>query len=139
MTFVVSDNCIKCKYMDCVEVCPVDCFYEGENMLVIHPDECIDCGVCEPECPADRAAQLGDFERMGQPGAKQIPLVVQKHLGLVDQPSERGGMDDSVAIALKSIPGRRGRLRMPPAARQRWIAGIRRASHRSTRAQAALH
>src|SRR5262245_45398691 len=39
--------------MDCVEVCPVDCFYEGETMLVIHPDECIDCGVCEPECPVD--------------------------------------------------------------------------------------
>jgi len=52
MTYVVTDNCIKCKYMDCVEVCPVDCFYEGENMLVIHPDECIDCGVCVPECPA---------------------------------------------------------------------------------------
>src|SRR6185437_2719513 len=49
---VVTENCIKCKYMDCVEVCPVDCFYAGENMLVIHPDECIDCGVCEPECPA---------------------------------------------------------------------------------------
>jgi ferredoxin len=53
MTYVVTENCIRCKYMDCVEVCPVDCFYEGENMLVIHPDECIDCGVCEPECPAD--------------------------------------------------------------------------------------
>jgi ferredoxin len=53
MTYVVTENCIKCKYMDCVEVCPVDCFYEGANMLVIHPDECIDCGVCEPECPAD--------------------------------------------------------------------------------------
>ena len=53
MTYVVTDNCIACKYTDCVEVCPVDCFYEGENMLVIHPDECIDCGVCEPECPAD--------------------------------------------------------------------------------------
>jgi ferredoxin len=53
MTYLVTDNCIKCKYMDCVEVCPVDCFYEGENMLVIHPDECIDCGVCEPECPAE--------------------------------------------------------------------------------------
>ncbi|MGH7118033.1 MAG: ferredoxin FdxA [Acetobacteraceae bacterium] len=52
MTYVVTENCIKCKYMDCVEVCPVDCFYAGENMLVIHPDECIDCGVCEPECPA---------------------------------------------------------------------------------------
>jgi ferredoxin len=53
MTYIVTENCIKCKYMDCVEVCPVDCFYEGENMLVIHPDDCIDCGVCEPECPAD--------------------------------------------------------------------------------------
>lgn len=53
MTFVVTEDCIKCKYGDCVEVCPVDCFYEGENMLVIHPDECIDCGVCEPECPVE--------------------------------------------------------------------------------------
>ena len=53
MTYIVKDECIKCKHMDCVEVCPVDCFYEGENMLVIHPDECIDCGVCEPECPVD--------------------------------------------------------------------------------------
>ena len=53
MTFVVGEDCIKCKHTDCVEECPVDCFYEGENMLVIKPDECIDCGVCEPECPAD--------------------------------------------------------------------------------------
>jgi ferredoxin len=53
MTYVVTEACIKCKFMDCVEVCPVDCFYAGENMLVISPDECIDCGVCEPECPAD--------------------------------------------------------------------------------------
>lgn len=53
MTFVVTDVCIRCKYTDCVEVCPVDCFYEGENMLVINPDECIDCGVCEPECPIE--------------------------------------------------------------------------------------
>ncbi|QFT29653.1 ferredoxin family protein [Roseibium porphyridii] len=60
MTYVVTDNCIKCKYTDCVEVCPVDCFYEGENFLVINPDECIDCGVCEPECPAE--AILPDTE-----------------------------------------------------------------------------
>ena len=51
MTFVVTDKCIKCKYTDCVEVCPVDCFHEGPNMLVINPDECIDCALCEPECP----------------------------------------------------------------------------------------
>ena len=60
MTFVVTEDCIKCKYGDCIEVCPVDCFYEGENMLVIHPDECIDCGVCEPECPVE--AILPDTE-----------------------------------------------------------------------------
>lgn len=53
MAYVVTDVCIKCKYTDCVEVCPVDCFYEGENMLAINPDECIDCGVCEPECPIE--------------------------------------------------------------------------------------
>ena len=53
MTYIVNDACIGCKYTDCVEVCPVDCFYEGANILVIHPDECIDCGVCEPECPAE--------------------------------------------------------------------------------------
>ena len=53
MTYIVTENCIKCKFQDCVEVCPVDCFYEGENFLVNHPDECIDCGVCEPECPAE--------------------------------------------------------------------------------------
>ncbi len=52
MSFIVTDNCIQCKYTDCVEVCPVDCFYEGPNFLVINPDECIDCGLCEPECPA---------------------------------------------------------------------------------------
>lgn len=60
MTYLVNDNCIKCKHTDCVEVCPVDCFYEGENMLVINPDECIDCGVCEPECPVD--AIITDFQ-----------------------------------------------------------------------------
>ena len=53
MTYIVTDACIRCKYMDCVEVCPVDCFYEGENFLVIHPEECIDCGVCQPECPVE--------------------------------------------------------------------------------------
>ncbi len=53
MTYIVTDACVRCKYTDCVEVCPVDCFYEGENFLVIHPDECIDCGVCEPECPVE--------------------------------------------------------------------------------------
>ncbi len=53
MTYVVTENCIKCKHTDCVEVCPVDCFHEGPNMLVIDPDECIDCSLCVPECPVD--------------------------------------------------------------------------------------
>jgi len=53
MTYVVTESCIKCKYTDCVDVCPVDCFKEGPNMLVIDPDECIDCAVCVPECPVN--------------------------------------------------------------------------------------
>ena len=62
MPYVVTESCIKCKYMDCCEVCPVDCFYEGENMLVINPDECIDCGVCEPECPIDAIVSDVSYE-----------------------------------------------------------------------------
>ncbi|MBS98231.1 MAG: ferredoxin [Oceanospirillaceae bacterium] len=61
MTYVVTENCIRCKYTDCVDVCPVDCFYEGANFLVIHPDECIDCGLCEPECPAEAILSEDDL------------------------------------------------------------------------------
>jgi len=64
MPYVVTDACIRCKYTDCVAVCPVDCFYEGENMLVINPDECIDCGVCEPECPA--GAIISDTDKQSE-------------------------------------------------------------------------
>ena len=61
MTFVVTENCIRCKYTDCVEVCPVDCFYEGPNALMINPDECIDCALCEPECPVDAIKSEDDL------------------------------------------------------------------------------
>ncbi|HEX2245088.1 MAG TPA: ferredoxin FdxA [Gammaproteobacteria bacterium] len=61
MTFVVTESCIKCKYTDCVEVCPVDCFHEGPNMLIIDPDECIDCTLCEPECPVDAIVSEDDL------------------------------------------------------------------------------
>jgi ferredoxin len=61
MTFVVTENCIKCKHTDCVSVCPVDCFYEGPNFLAINPDECIDCGVCIPECPVDAIVADNDI------------------------------------------------------------------------------
>jgi ferredoxin len=60
MTHLVTESCIKCKFTDCVSVCPVDCFYEGPNFLVINPDECIDCGVCIPECPVDAIISDGD-------------------------------------------------------------------------------
>ena len=73
MTYIVNDKCIKCKLMDCVEVCPIDCFYEGKNMLVIKPDQCIDCGVCEPECPIDAIKE--DTE----PGAEQWHKINKKY------------------------------------------------------------
>jgi ferredoxin len=68
MTFVVLENCIKCKYMDCVDVCPVDCFHEGPNFLVIDPEECIDCTLCEPECPAEAIVAEDDIP----PGQEQF-------------------------------------------------------------------
>lgn len=61
MTHLVTENCIQCKYTDCVEVCPVDCFYEGPNFLAINPDECIDCGVCIPECPVEAIVEEHDL------------------------------------------------------------------------------
>ena len=83
MTFIVNDKCIKCKLMDCVEVCPVDCFYEGENMLVIHPDECIDCGVCEPECPveaihSDSEEGMEKWAEINRIYAEKWPLIKEK-------------------------------------------------------------
>jgi len=63
MTFVVTENCIKCKYTDCVEVCPVDCFHEGPNFLVIDPEECIDCTLCEPECPVEAIVSEDDLPK----------------------------------------------------------------------------
>lgn len=60
MPFVITEACIKCKYTDCVEVCPVDCFHEGPNMLVIDPEECIDCTLCEPECPVEAICSEDD-------------------------------------------------------------------------------
>jgi ferredoxin len=85
MTFVVTENCIKCKYMDCVEVCPVDCFHEGPNFLVIDPDECIDCTLCEPECPAEAIyseeevpAGQEQFKQINAELAKKWPVITEK-------------------------------------------------------------
>ncbi len=82
MTFVVTENCIKCKYTDCVEVCPVDCFHEGPNMLVIDPEECIDCTLCEPECPVeailsedDLPKDMQEFLDLNAELAKEWPVI----------------------------------------------------------------
>ncbi len=66
MAYVVAEPCIRCKYTDCVEVCPVDCFYEGPNFLVIHPEECIDCGACEPACPTKAIFEVGALPEQWQ-------------------------------------------------------------------------
>lgn len=82
MTFVVVEACIKCKLTDCVEVCPVDCFHEGPNFLVIDPDECIDCTLCEPECPVeailsedDLAPEQEHFLALNAELAKEWPVI----------------------------------------------------------------
>jgi ferredoxin len=85
MTFVVTENCIKCKYMDCVEVCPVDCFHEGPNFLVIDPDECIDCTLCEPECPVEAIKAEDDlrddeqhFLELNAELSREWPVITEK-------------------------------------------------------------
>lgn len=89
MTFVVGENCIQCKYTDCVEVCPVDCFYEGPNMLVIHPDECIDCALCESECPAN-AIYAED----------ELPVIQSEFLSLNQELSQLWGNITEVQLPL---------------------------------------
>ena len=117
MTYVVNENCIKCKYMDCVEVCPVDCFYEGENMLVIHPDECIDCGVCEPECPAeaikpDTEPGLEKWLELNAEYAKTWPNITVKK----DAAARRQGVGRACRTSSRSFSRRSrgdGRLSAP--------------------------
>ena len=91
MTFVVTENCIKCKFTDCVDVCPVDCFHEGPNFLVIDPDECIDCTLCEPECPANAIfaedevpEEQFQFIQLNADLAKQWPLITEVQPSLPD-------------------------------------------------------
>ena len=91
MAYVVTENCIKCKYTDCVDVCPVDCFREGPNFLVIDPDECIDCAVCIPECPANAILPEEDvpgnqqqFIQINADLAKKWPSITKRKDALPD-------------------------------------------------------
>ncbi len=85
MAFVVTENCIRCKYTDCVEICPVSCFHEGPNFLVIDPEECIDCTLCVAECPAkaifseeDLPLELQHFIELNAQLAKEWPLITER-------------------------------------------------------------
>ncbi|MBL4852387.1 MAG: ferredoxin family protein [Gammaproteobacteria bacterium] len=96
MTFVVMENCIKCKHTDCVEVCPVDCFHVGPNFLVIDPDECIDCTLCEPECPVDAIVSEDDlpddqahFLELNADLAKVWPVITE----MIDSPEDADEWD----------------------------------------------
>lgn len=91
MTFVVTEQCIKCKYTDCVEVCPVDCFHVGPNFLVIDPEECIDCTLCEPECPVDAIVAEDDlpesqkhFLELNRELSRRWPVIAEK----IDAPAD---------------------------------------------------
>lgn len=100
MTFVITDNCIKCKFTDCVDVCPVDCFHEGPNFLVIDPDECIDCTLCEPECPANAIFSEDEvpenqtqFIALNAELSKIWPSITEVHEPLADADEWNGKPD----------------------------------------------
>lgn len=104
MTFVVTDNCIKCKYTDCVEVCPVDCFHEGPNFLVIDPQECIDCTLCVPECPAEAIfaedevpADQVNFLALNVELSAAWPVIVDRKEPLLDA-TEWDGQPDKLRL-----------------------------------------
>jgi len=97
MTFVVTESCIKCKYTDCVDVCPVDCFHEGPNFLVIDPNECIDCTLCVPECPVEAIfdqhelpPHLGHYLALNEELSQEWPVISDSH----DPPPDASDWDD---------------------------------------------
>lgn len=105
MTFVVGENCINCKYTDCVEVCPVDCFYEGPNFLVIHPDECIDCALCEPECPVNAIFAEDELPDDQQEFLEINADLAEKWPNITEM---KDGLED--AAEWEDVPGKRDKL-----------------------------
>ena len=100
MTYVVLEQCIRCKYTDCVEVCPVDCFHEGPNMLVIDPEECIDCSLCVPECPVDAIVSEDDVPpdkqellELNRVLSQQWPVICEKQPAPADADSWKDKKD----------------------------------------------
>ncbi|NVJ07816.1 ferredoxin family protein [Myxococcus sp. AM001] len=110
MAYVVADPCIKCKYTDCVEVCPVNCFYEGANFLVIHPDECIDCGACEPVCPTkaifpetELPEQWKEYKALNADLSTKWPNIAEKRTALPE--AEEFKSKDGKRSLLDPAPG----------------------------------
>ena len=110
MTHVVTESCIRCKYTDCVDVCPVDCFREGPNFLVIDPDECIDCAVCIPECPVDAIrtdAELPEamrpFLALNERLAKQWPVLTKRKQPMPDAERWKDKTDKLAGLDLPAV------------------------------------
>ncbi len=111
MAYVVAEPCVNCKFTDCVDVCPVDCFYEGKNILVIHPEECIDCGACEPECPVDAIFEEDEvpskwkhYVEINAQYAPKFPGITAKKAQLPTAEEFRGKSDKGGLLVLE--PGR---------------------------------
>src|SRR5258708_3181649 len=111
MGYVVTEDCIRCKRMDCVEICPVNCFYEGANMLVIHPEECIDCGVCEAECPEEAILPSTDprsaaWTALNAQYASRWPVILKRGRA-PDDADDFHGVPDKCTRYFDSNPGQR--------------------------------
>ena len=109
MTYVVAEPCVKCKYTDCVDVCPVDCFYEGVNFLAIHPDECIDCGACVPVCPTEAIFADDDLP---EKWAEWLDLNAKLAVAWPNISAQKDPMDD--ADEWKEVEAKREHLSEEP-------------------------
>ena len=112
MAYVVTESCIRCRYTDCVEVCPTDCFRAGPNFLVIDPDECIDCAVCVPECPVDAIVSEEDivdgqrsFVELNASLSKQWPAIIRRQAALPDADERQAERDKTQHVVTEPVVG----------------------------------